>query len=113
MCMCVEFRDEILLRGAECKTPENSNFYEKGKIIISVKNPEFFYILDDKTNFIVGIASRNLATTSNFVEFRDSKNFMFFEAPRVVRDAWHVMSGSQCATCQAWDKSNNELMCGT
>ena len=24
--MCVEFRDEILLRGGECETPENSNF---------------------------------------------------------------------------------------
>ena len=26
MCMCVEFRDEILLRGEECKTQENSIF---------------------------------------------------------------------------------------
>ena len=26
MRMCVEFRDEILLRGKECKTPENPNF---------------------------------------------------------------------------------------
>ena len=31
----------------------------------------------------VGIVSRNLATTSNFVEFRDSRNFRFFEAPGV------------------------------
>ena len=29
MCMCVEFRDEILLRGKECKTQEKFNFSEK------------------------------------------------------------------------------------
>ena len=34
----------------------------------------------------VEIVSRNLATLSNFVEFRDSRNFMFFEAPRVTSD---------------------------
>ena len=34
-------------------------------------------------DFIVGIVSRNLATTSNFVEFRDSRNFTFFEAPGI------------------------------
>ena len=37
MRMCVEFRDEILLRRGECKTRENSNFLKKGKIVISVK----------------------------------------------------------------------------
>ena len=26
MCMCVEFRDEFLLRDAECKTQEKFNF---------------------------------------------------------------------------------------
>ena len=31
-------------------------------------------------DFTVGIVSQNLATTSNFVEFRDSRNFTFFEA---------------------------------
>ena len=36
-CDCVEFRDEILLRGEECKTPENSNFMKNGKMVISVK----------------------------------------------------------------------------
>ena len=41
-------------------------------------------MLDDETDFTVGIVSRNLATTSNFVEFRDSWNFMFFEARRGV-----------------------------
>ena len=38
----LEFRDEILLKGGECKTRENSNFLRKGKTVISVKNPEFF-----------------------------------------------------------------------
>ena len=37
MCMCVEFRDEILLRGEECETPENPYFLRKGKMVISVK----------------------------------------------------------------------------
>ena len=31
-------------------------------------------------DFTIGIVSRNLATTSNFVEFRDSRNFTFFKA---------------------------------
>ena len=31
-------------------------------------------------DFTVGIVSRNLATTLNFVEFRDSRNFTLFEA---------------------------------
>ena len=35
-------------------------------------------------DFTVGIVLRNLATTSNFVEFRDSWNSMFFEALGVV-----------------------------
>ena len=34
-------------------------------------------------DFTVGIISRNLATKSNFVEFRDSRNLSFFEAPGV------------------------------
>ena len=29
--VCVNFRDEILLRGEECKTRENLNFFEKGE----------------------------------------------------------------------------------
>ena len=41
MCMCVEFRDEILLRRGECKTREKSNFIKKGKIVISVKIRNF------------------------------------------------------------------------
>ena len=29
MCYVWEFRDEIILRGRECKTREKSNFFEK------------------------------------------------------------------------------------
>ena len=29
MCMCVEFQDEIFLRGEECKTQKKFNFSEK------------------------------------------------------------------------------------
>ena len=29
MCMCVEFRDEILLKGEECKNREKFSFSEK------------------------------------------------------------------------------------
>ena len=50
-------------------------------------------------DFIIGIVSRNLATTSNFVEFRDSRNFTFFEVTGVVRDTWHILSGSRGAKC--------------
>ena len=42
MSMCMEFWDEILLRGEECKTRENLIFLKKGKTIISVENMEFF-----------------------------------------------------------------------
>ena len=45
-------------------------------------------------NFIVGIVSQNLVTPSNFVEFRDSQNFTFFEAPSVMSDTWHMLDGS-------------------
>ena len=34
-------------------------------------------------DFTVGIVSRNLATTSNFVKFRDSQNLLFFEASTI------------------------------
>ena len=36
-------------------------------------------------DFTVGIVSQNLATMSNFVEFRDNRNFTFFEAPDAVK----------------------------
>ena len=41
-CNCVEFRDEIVLRGEECKTRENFNFLKKGKMVISAKIHNFF-----------------------------------------------------------------------
>ena len=40
--MCVEFRDEILLRGGECETPRKFNFLKKGKMVISIKIRNFF-----------------------------------------------------------------------
>ena len=76
----------------------------KGKTIILVGNFENFLDLDDETDFTVGIFSQNLATTSNFIEFQNNWNFTFFEASRVVRDTWHVMSSSQCVTCQVQGK---------
>ena len=62
--------------------PEKFQFLEKWqnrnfgyKIVISVKNPKFIlWISDDEMYFTVGIVSRNLASTSNFVEFRDSRS---------------------------------------
>ena len=40
--MCVEFRDEILLRGEECKTREKFNFLRKGKMVILIENLKIF-----------------------------------------------------------------------
>ena len=37
MRMCVEFRDEILLRRGECETPRKYNFLKNGKMVILVK----------------------------------------------------------------------------
>ena len=37
----VNFGDEILLRGEECKTWENSIFLNKGKTVISIENRKF------------------------------------------------------------------------
>ena len=42
-CACAwNFGTKFFLRRGECKTRENSNFLKKGKIVISVKNMEFF-----------------------------------------------------------------------
>ena len=57
-------------------------------------------------DFTVGIVSRNLATTTNFVEFQDSRNFTFFEAPGVVLDTWHIVSDSRGAMCHVQNESN-------
>ena len=58
-------------------------------------------------DFVVGIVSRNLATMSNFVEFRDSRNFTFFKAPRVVRDTWHFMSRAGNLSPACWVSPTN------
>ena len=42
----------------------------------------------------------------NFIEFRESHNFMFFEAPRVKSDTWHKLDCYSEATCQKENKSN-------
>ena len=46
ICMCFlgnvqNFGTKFLLRRGECKTRENSNFLEKGKMVISVKIQKF------------------------------------------------------------------------
>ena len=41
MRMYMEFRDEILLRGEECETPENPDFLRNDKMVISVKIRNF------------------------------------------------------------------------
>ena len=56
-------------------------------------------------DFTVVIVSRNLATTSKFVKFQDNRNFMFFEAPRVVRDTWHIVSDSRGVMCHVQNES--------
>ena len=74
-CICMlfimivqNFETKFFLRRGKCKTRENSNFLKKGKMVISDKIRNF------STSWMttVGIVSQNLATTSNFVEFRDS-----------------------------------------
>ena len=82
-----------------CETSKSPDFLRKDKTVISVENPEFSLILDDKTDFTVGIVSQNLSTTLNFVKFRDSRNFKFFEATGIVWDTLHILSGSRGATC--------------
>ena len=52
------FGTKFLIRRGECKIRENSNFWKKSKIVISVKNPKFIlYISNDETDFTVGIVS--------------------------------------------------------
>ena len=53
-------------------------------------------------DFTVGIVSRNLATTSNFVEFRDIRNLHVFRGNECrVGHLAHFLNGTQGATCQA------------
>ena len=42
--MCVEFRDEILLKGEECKTREKLIFLRNGKMVILIKKIQNFFI---------------------------------------------------------------------
>ena len=69
-------------------------------------------MLDDETDFTVGIVSRNLATTSNSVKFRDSRNFTFFEALRVVQDTWRICV-AQDETRVKWRASKKNSSSGT
>ena len=42
-CVCAwNFRTKFFLRMGECETPENSNFFKNGKLVISVKILNFF-----------------------------------------------------------------------
>ena len=68
--------------------------------------------MHDETYLTVEIVLRDLASTSNFVKFRDSWNFTFFEVLRVARDTWHVLSGPQCVTCQVQNESNKSSSMG-
>ena len=54
-------------------------------------------------DFTVGIISRNLVTQSNFIRFRDSRNFTYFEA-RVSNDIWNgaTLRDHVDATWKAW-----------
>ena len=70
------------------KPGKNTIFLKKGKTEISIENLKFFLISDDETNFTVRIFSQNLVTQSNFIGFRDSQNFTFFEAPGVASYKW-------------------------
>ena len=73
------FVTKFFLRRRDCKTREKSNFLKKRKIVISVKNLKFIlWISDDELDLTIRIISRNLYTTSNFVEFRDSRNLHVF-----------------------------------
>ena len=38
---CPEFRNEIPFKEGRMSDPRNSNFWKKGKIVISVKNLKF------------------------------------------------------------------------
>ena len=74
------FGMKFLLRRGEYKIREIPISGKRVKIVISVKNPKFvLQISEEETDFAVGIVSRNLATTSNFVEFRDNRSLHVFQ----------------------------------
>ena len=59
-------------------------------------------------DFTVKIVSRNLDTISNFIE---SETIVISRLLRQRGSAKHLtcVRGSQRATCQVWDESNNEF----
>ena len=63
-----------------CKTREKFQFSQSGQNRNFGKNPEFFEISDDETDFSVEIVLQNVATTSNSVGFRGGRDFTFFKA---------------------------------
>ena len=57
--MCVNFGAKILLRGEECKTRVNLNFFKKWKKIVNFRyskcyKPGIFFISDDETDLTIG-----------------------------------------------------------
>ena len=77
--MCMEFRDEILLRG-ECKTRENSNFLKKGKIVISIKIQNFSRSRMTKQTFPLKSSRKILLPRRILLDSRGVRDFTFFEA---------------------------------
>ena len=63
-------------------------------------------------DFTVGIVSQNLATMSNFIEFRDNQHFRFFKARRGVQDSWYFVSGSKRCHVSWEERVKHELKCG-
>ena len=58
-------------------------------------------------DFTVRIVLQNLVTPSNFVEFRDSGNFTFFEARRVTSDTWHMLDATLSHVSNGEERSNS------
>ena len=52
--------------------------------MVQVENLKFLEISDDKTDHTVEFVSQNLVNQQNFVEFRDGRNFTYFEASGIV-----------------------------
>ena len=73
------FETKFFLRRGECKTRENSNFLKKCKMVISVKIQNFSRSRMTKRTSPLESSHE----TSYHFEFRDSPNFMFFEASGV------------------------------
>ena len=66
------------------KPEKNTNFLKNDKIVISVEKKSVIFLELGLRN---GLHRWNrLAKSSYLVEFRDSRDFMFFEAPRATSD---------------------------